>query len=57
MRTRRFTLLPGLAFAVLFTLLMGQGPVVGQADSGGAQADGIEGVWDTEVIIIRVVPQ
>jgi hypothetical protein len=52
MRTRWFTLLPGLAFAVLFTLLMGQGPVVGQPDNGGAQADGIEGVWDTEVIII-----
>src|SRR5215475_6844777 len=52
MRTKRFTRLPGLAFAILFTLLIGQGPVVGHDDSKGAKADRIEGVWDDEVIII-----
>src|SRR5262245_33292455 len=51
MRTKRFTLLPCLAFAVLFTLLIGQGPVVGHDDSKGAKADRIEGVWDVQVII------
>ena len=52
MRTRRFTRLSGMILAIILTLLIGQGPVVGQDDSKGAKADRIEGVWDVEVIII-----
>ena len=51
MQTRRFTQIPGMTLAVMLTLLIGQGAVVGHADSKGAKADRIEGVWDVQVII------
>jgi hypothetical protein len=52
MQTTRFTLLSGLALAVLLTLSFGQGLVFGHDHSKGAQADRIEGVWAVEVTIL-----
>ena len=51
MQRRLFTQIPGMTLAVMLTLLIGQGAVVGHADSKGAKADRIEGVWDVQVII------
>jgi hypothetical protein len=56
MQTRRFTRLPGLAFAVLLTLLVGQGLVFGHDDDKGTQASRIEGVWDVKEEILSGCP-
>src|SRR5262245_15957989 len=51
MQRRLLTQIPGMTLAVMLTLLIGQGAVVGHADSKGVKADRIEGVWDEQVII------
>jgi hypothetical protein len=45
MRTRRFTRLPGLAFAVLLTLLVGQDLVFGD-DDDKMESRKLEGTWN-----------
>ncbi len=47
MQTRRFIRLPGLAFAVMLTLLVGQAPVFGgSAGEEEAEPHTLVGTWD-----------
>jgi hypothetical protein len=46
MQTRRFARLPGLAFAVLLTLLAGQDLVFGHDDDDRREPSKLAGTWD-----------
>jgi len=46
MQTRRYTRLPGLALAVLLTLLVGQGLVFGNDDRDRTEPRKLEGTWN-----------
>ncbi len=52
MQTTRFTLLSGLALAVVLTLLVGQMPVFGQDDREGADDCTLEGTWNVTLTFL-----